>query len=79
MKCFWENRTITMTKAKDTGMMHRATKVSCQLMESIMISTPTRVQTEVISWVTLWFRELVRVSTSLVIRESTSPWLTRLK
>ena len=70
---------MTMTKTNDTGIMHRATKVSCQLMESIMMSTPTKVHTEVISWVTLWFKEFVRVSTSLVMRESTSPWLTLWK
>ena len=70
---------MTMTKARETGMMHRATRVSCQLMESIIMSTPTRVHTEVISWVMLWFREFVKVSTSLVMRESTSPWLTLWK
>ena len=68
-----------MTNASDTGTMHRATKVSCQLMVSIIISTPMRVHTEVIIWVTLWFKEFVSVSTSLVMRESTSPWLTRWK
>ena len=42
-------------------------------MESIITSTPTRVQTEVISCVMDWFRDWPSVSTSLVMRLSTSP------
>ena len=40
---------------------------------SIITSTPTMVATEVMIWVMLWFRLCPRVSTSLVMRESTSP------
>ena len=43
------------------------------LMVSIMMSTPIMVVMLVISWVMLWFRLWPRVSTSLVMRESTSP------
>ena len=43
------------------------------LMESIITSTPIMVVTLVISCVTDWFRLWPRVSTSLVMRESTSP------
>ena len=43
------------------------------LMDSIMASTPTTVTTEVMSWVTPWFRLWPRVSTSLVMRERVSP------
>ena len=43
------------------------------LMESIITSTPIMVVTLVISWVMLWFRLWPSVSTSLVMRESTSP------
>ena len=50
-----------------------AIRVISGLMLSIMMSTPIMVVTEVMSWVMLWFRLCPRVSTSLVMRESTSP------
>jgi len=50
-----------------------AIRVIRGLILSIMISTPTMVVREVISWVTLWLRLCPSVSTSLVIRDSTSP------
>ena len=62
-----------MTSASDTGRISRAMRVIRALMESIMMSTPIMVVTLVISWVMLWFRLWPRVSTSLVMRESTSP------
>ena len=43
------------------------------LMESIIMSTPIIIVTEVISCVMLWFKLCPSVSTSFVIRESTSP------
>ncbi len=55
--------------------MASATRVICQLMVNIMTSTPTTVVTEVMIWVRLWLSVWLTVSTSLVIRESTSPWL----
>ena len=42
-------------------------------MDSIMISTPTSVQTEAISCVTDWLRDCPIISTSLVMRDNTSP------
>ena len=53
--------------------MHSATSVNCQLMESIIISTPMMEHTDVISCVILWLRLWLSVSTSFVMRESTSP------
>ena len=43
------------------------------LMVSIMMNTPMIMVTEVMSWVMLWFRLWPMVSTSLVMRERTSP------
>ena len=54
-------------------------RVISQLMVSIMISTPMMVVTAVMIWVRLWFRLWDRVSTSLVTRESTSPWVRESK
>ena len=55
--------------------MTSATRVICQLMVSIMTSTPITVVTEVMICVRLWLSVWLTVSTSLVTRESTSPWL----
>lgn len=55
--------------------MTKVTRVISQLILSIMISTPMMVVTAVMIWVRLWFRLWDRVSTSLVTRESTSPWV----
>ena len=73
MKYFWLNLTTTSTSASETGRMRRAIRVILGLMESIMTSTPIMVVTLVMSWVMLWFRLWPSVSTSLVMRESTSP------
>ena len=73
MKYFWLNLTTTSTSASDTGKISRAIRVMRGLMESIITSTPIMVVTLVISWVMLWFRLCPSVSTSLVMRESTSP------
>lgn len=57
----------------EMGRMTMAIKVIRGLMLSIMIRTPIMVVMEVISCVMLWFRLCPSVSTSLVIRERTSP------
>ena len=73
MKYFCEALTTPPTKSSVTGTVHSATSVSCQLIESIITSTPTIEQTEVMSCVMLWLRLWLSVSTSFVMRESTSP------
>ena len=73
MKYFWLNLTTTSTSASDTGKISRAIRVMRGLMENIITSTPIMVVTLVISWVMLWFKLWPSVSTSLVMRESTSP------
>lgn len=72
-KYFWLNRTTTDTSATDTGRISRAIRVISGLMDSIMTSTPTIVVRLVIRVVMLWFRLWPSVSTSLVMRLSTSP------
>ena len=61
--------------AIDSGTISNATSVICQLMVSIMINTPTTVITEEMICDRLWLSVWLTVSTSLVMRESTSPWL----
>ena len=61
------------------GKMHRAASVICQLMESIITSTPTAVVRELTICERLWLRPWPMVSTSLVTRLSTSPKVTRSK
>ena len=62
-----------MTRAVDTGRITRAIRVISGLMVSIIISTPIMVVMLVIRVVTLWLRLWPMVSTSLVMRLSTSP------
>ena len=59
--------------------MQMAIRVISGLMESIMHSTPTIMVSCVTTWERLWFRVWVTISTSLVMRLSTSPWGTRSK
>ncbi len=73
LEVFWLNLTTSSTSASDTGRISSAISVIFGLMVSIMISTPIIVVTLVMSWVTLWFRLWPSVSTSLVMRDSTSP------
>ena len=61
------------TSTSETGRISRAIRVIFGLMDSIMTSTPIMVVTLVMSWVMLWFRLWPMVSTSLVMRERTSP------
>ncbi len=58
----------------DSGTMPSATTVISGLMVSIMISTPTIVVTDVMICIRLWLSVWLIVSTSFVMRESTSPW-----
>ena len=73
MKYFWECFTTTPMSPPDTGRITRAISVIRGLMDSIMIRMPTMVATEVIRVVMLCPRLWPKVSTSLVIRDSTSP------
>ena len=73
LKYFWLNRTTMSTSTSETGRISRAIRVIFGLMDSIMTSTPIMVVTLVMSWVMLWFRLWPSVSTSLVMRDSTSP------
>ena len=73
LKYFWLTRTTHSTKIRLTGKISSTMPVMAGLMESIITSTPTMVVTLVISWVTHWFSDWPMVSTSLVMRESTSP------
>ena len=61
------------------GRMHSATRVIRGLMDSIMHSTPIIMVTLVTICDRLWFSVCVTVSTSLVMRLSTSPLCTRSK
>ena len=70
---------MSITSTRDSGTIRSVTSVMEMLMENIMTSTPTMVVREATIWVMLWFRDWLTVSTSLVMRESTSPWLTRSK
>ena len=73
LKYFWLNLTTMSTSTSETGRISRAIRVIFGLMDSIMTSTPIMVVTLVMSWVMLWFRLWPSVSTSLVMRDSTSP------
>ena len=59
----------------EAGRVTTATAVSGSEMDSIMTSTPTICVTDVMSCVTDWLSDWPRVSTSLVMRLSTSPLL----
>ena len=62
-----------MTNTSEMGRMTTVTPVMTVLIDSIITTTPTRVVTEVMSWVTDWLRLCPSVSISFVMRESTSP------
>ena len=57
----------------ETGRMMIAISVISGEMLSIIINTPIMVAVAVMMVVMLWFKPCPSVSTSLVIRESTSP------
>ncbi len=75
LKCFCDFFTTNVTKPTESGMMATATRVMTQLIVSIITSTPITVATEVTICVRLWLSVRFTVSTSLVMSESTSPWL----
>ena len=56
-----------------SGKMSSAASVICQLMDSIITATPTAVASELTTCDRLWLSVWVMVSTSLVMRLSTSP------
>ena len=78
-KYFCERFTTTMMSTTETGRMTTVISVMSGLMDSIMMSTPTMVVTDVMSWVTPWFRLWPSVSTSFVMRDRVSPTLVRSK
>ena len=65
--------TTTLVISPVTGRMTSAISVSSGLMDSIIYSTPMMVVTLVMSCVSDWFMPEDMVSTSFVMRESTSP------
>ena len=75
----WLFFTTTLTMITLSGRMHSATRVITGLMVSIITSTPIIMVTLVTICERLWFNVWVTVSTSLVIRLSTSPLCTRSK
>ncbi len=73
MKYFCERLKTSMMSAPQRGRMSTAMSVISGLMLSIMTKTPIRVVAAVMICVTLWFKLWPSVSTSLVMRERTSP------
>ena len=63
----------TPRTSADTGSVTKVTPASGTEMVSIMMATPTTCVTEVTSWMRPWLSDWLNVSTSLVMRESTSP------
>ena len=62
-----------MTTMSDTGTVSRVTSANGHERTNIIMVTPTTWVAEVMSCVALWLSVWESVSTSLVIRESTSP------
>ena len=73
-KCFWETFTTVESRSAESGMITRAMPVMSGEIVSIITKVPIKVASAVITVVTLWLRPVLRVSTSLVTRESTSPY-----
>ena len=65
--------TTMETQIPETGSTTSAIRVISGEMLSIITSTPMIVAVDVMIWVTLWFKPMPRVSTSLVILDNTSP------
>jgi hypothetical protein len=68
----------TPRTSAETGSVTKVTPASGREMASIMTATPTTCVAEVTSWTSPWLSDWLRVSTSLVMRESTSPLETDL-
>jgi hypothetical protein len=64
---------MSMTVPSINGTTSSEATVISQLMESIMTNTPTTVIAEVTICVRLWLSVWLTASTSLVIRDKTSP------
>ena len=73
LKYFCDFFTTKERSTAETGRMTSAISVISGEIFSIITSTPTMVATEVMIWVMLWFRLWPSVSTSFVMRDSTSP------
>ena len=63
----------------DSGTVSSEMTASSGLIQNMIASTPTTVQTEVISWVIVCWSVLAMLSMSLVTRLSVSPrgWLSK--
>ena len=70
-ECFMTNEISII----ETGRITSEISVMSGEIDSIMTSVPTKVATDVIICVILWFKLCPSVSTSFVIRESTSPYV----
>ena len=73
LKYFWDFFTTSEINAMEIGRITQAISVMSGEMLSIMISTPMMVAVDVMICVMLWFSPCPSVSTSLVIRDNTSP------
>ena len=72
-KCFWLRFMICPAKITMSGITTTATAVRSGDTTSIMISTPTTVNAETMSWLSACVSDWPRLSMSLVTRESNSP------
>ena len=73
LKNFWDFFVTRPSSVIETGRMMIAINVISGEMLNIIINTPIMVAVAVMMVVMLWFKPCPSVSTSLVIRESTSP------
>ena len=70
---FWLRAPITPAAAPDSGSAMRAISASCHETMNIMMTMPSTVSTELMSWANACCSACWTLSTSLVTRESTSP------
>ncbi len=71
--CFWDRLAITTVTTIETGTASSEMTARMGLIVSIRISTPTTVNSEVMSWVRLCWSVWPMLSMSLVTRLSRSP------
>ena len=74
LKCFCDSLMMIPSSTPETGIVITAIRVINGEIVSIITITPIIVATEVRIIVTLWFKPVPSVSTSLVIPDSTSPY-----
>ena len=74
LKCFCDSLMMIPSSTPETGIVITAIRVINGEIVSIITITPIIVATEVRIIVTLWFKPVPSVSTSLVILDSTSPY-----